>query len=69
MSQGGDAQAGLASMVEEQKPETSLAYRQILYTHDLCWVMYAQVGSSQYYIKVAVDLSTYRAFGTLRQES
>ena len=47
VSQGGGAQAGLASMVEEQKPETSPAYRQILYTHDLCWVMYAQVGGIQ----------------------
>ena len=39
---GGTAAAGLASMVEEQKPETSTQLKLINYTYELCWSMYSQ---------------------------
>ena len=38
----GQGAAGLASMVEEQRPETSSQLKQIQYTLELCWVMYSQ---------------------------
>ena len=39
---GGSAASGLASMVEEQKPESSTQLKLMTYTHELCWSMYSQ---------------------------